>query len=134
MDKPQHQVFDPIPEGRYVVRVVKYELMAGKQNPLVKFIKWTLKITGEDGWNGRQIFHNTFYQGAKTTDMYKFLKDINPDFTGTEFDPEDFLNKPFEAELYYKDDPKTGEKSRFISVKYTYPYIADLGSDFADFK
>lgn len=134
MDKPEHTVFQPIEPGRYTMKVVSYELMAGKTNPGVKFIKWTCKITGEDRYNGRQVFYNSFYQGAKTTDLYKFLKDVNPDFTGTEFDPDDFIGKPFEADLEYKFDKRTNEISKYISVVRTYPYVGDFSSDFDDFK
>lgn len=136
MDKPEAgRVFDMIAPGRYVVKAIAWEAREGKNNPSVKYIRWTLKITGEDKWNGRQLYANTFYKGTKnTTQLYKMLKDINQDHTGSEFDPDNFLEKPFEVEIHYPIDKRTNETSKFPEVKSTYPFVSDLGSDFDIFK
>lgn len=135
MDNPAAgKSFDPIAPGRYVVKAISWEPKEGKANPSVKYLRWTLKITGEDKWNGRQLFHNTFYKGVKnTTQLYKMLKDINQDHNGSEFNPDDFLDKPFEVEIHYPIDRRTGEVSKYAEVKATYPYVSDLGSDFTIF-
>jgi hypothetical protein len=132
MDQPEAgRVFDPIEAGRYVVKAISWQAKEAKTNPDIKYIRWCLKITGEDKWNGRQIFANTFYKGVKnTTQLYKMLKDINQDHTGSEFNPDDFLEKPFEAELHYPIDKRTGEITKYIEIKATYPFVSDLGSDF----
>lgn len=135
MDKPAAgKSFDPIATGRYTVKAIGWEAKEGKNNPSVKYLRWTLKITGEDKWNGRQLFVNTFYKGVKnTTQLYKMLKDINQDHTGSEFDPDDFLEKPFEVEIHYPIDRRTGEISKYPEIKATYPFVSDLGSDFTIF-
>ena len=135
MDKPVGGgVYNDIEPGRYVVKAIKWEAREAKSNPDMKFIRWTLKITGEDKFNGRQLFMSTFYKGVKnTTQLYKMLKDINQDHNSTEFDPDDFLEKPFEVDVHYPIDKRTGMKSKYAEVKGTYPFVSDLGSDFTIF-
>lgn len=132
MDKPEAgRVFEDIAEGRYVVKAIGWQAKEAKSNPDMKYLRWTLKITGEDKWNGRQIFMNTFYKGVKnTTQLYKMLKDINQDHAGSEFDPDSFLEKPFEVELHYPIDKRTNARSKYPEVKSTFPFVSDLGSDF----
>jgi hypothetical protein len=136
MEKPAAgKVFDAIEPGRYVVKAISWQAKEGKSNPDIKYIRWTLKITGEDKWNGRQLFVNTFYKGVKnTTQLYKMLKDINQDHTGSEFDPDSFLDKPFEVEVHYPIDKRTNEITKYPEVKTTFPFVSDLGSDFEFFK
>lgn len=134
MDIPKAaKAYDPISPGRYTVKAISWEHKISKDGK-VKYIRWTLKITGEDKWNGRQFFHNSFYAGSNTTQFYKFLKDIDQDHKGSAFDPDNFLEKPFEAELTYKIDKRTGQLSKYIEVDKTFPFVSDLGSDFDAFK
>ena len=134
MDVPKEgKVFDKIAPGRYVVKAIKWEDKLSKSGK-VHYIRWTLKITGEDRWNGRQIFMSSFYKGANTAQFYKLLKDINQDHTGSAFNPDDFLEKPFEVEIDYPLDKSTNQPSKYIEVIKTFPFVSDLGSDFDDLK
>ena len=123
--------YPQIEPGKYTVKAIKWEDKTSKSGDK-KYIGWQLRITGENKFNGRVIFFNTMYSGTKFTgQLVAMLQSINPDFNyldaNGEFDPDEFIGKPFEVDLHYTIDATTNSDSKYPSIKKCYPFVSDLG-------
>lgn len=122
--------FEELPEGRYAVKVNKYEFMESK-NTGNKYLKWTLKVTGEDKFNNSLIWMNTFPHIENPWFFAQFVKSIDPNINTSDFELDDLIGKTLEVDIKYDSD-KEGKKSEYPTVKRFYPYISEI-PNFADY-
>ena len=114
--------FAPPKEGVHFVRIVEAEAKPGTKGPI---IQWKMETFGNDeiNQNGKNIWHRTDISGQYSGMLNLFLKAINPEYVGGEFDTDDCIGKELEVSISYPIDKKTGVTSQYPQVKKVSPYV-----------
>src|SRR4051812_18740901 len=105
-------IFAEAKEGTHFARIAKAEPKTQKNGE--KVIAWELETFGNEdpNQNNRKLFHRTAIHGQYSGLLNIFLKAANPEYTGGEFDTDDYVGKEIEVSIIYPIDKQTGKRSQ----------------------
>lgn len=112
------QTFEPIPAGKYHVRVTDYrqgEASENAKNPGAPTISWELTLTEEnEKYEGRKVWENMTIVEASLWRLKAFLEACGFDVSGEiDFDPDEVVNSELIAKVGIqkgRKNPETGEE------------------------
>lgn len=109
----------PVPTGVYKARIEDCEAKTSKAGK--PMLSWMLRIFGAEGdissQNNRVLYYNTMTSGAGAGMLKTLIIAATGETPTSAFNTDDLLGKEIEITVQTKNDPATGELSKWSDIK-----------------